>query len=130
MWCSMKNGEYELVRAPVEYPGKLYRGKYVYEHHLVWWKNTYELLLPGEVIHHKDHNKRNNAFTNLEKTNNKTHSKLHSEGRSAVLLDCAFCGEPFIREKRNVLVKQRYGQRRFYCSRSHAVKAQHLLRSQ
>jgi len=35
-------------------------------------------LLPGEVVHHKDGNKRNNALENLEVlTNQSEHAKLH-----------------------------------------------------
>ena len=35
----MKNGDYILVKAPTNYPGKKYRNKYCYEHHLVYWQH-------------------------------------------------------------------------------------------
>ena len=31
----MKSGNYILIKAPDNYPGKKYRGKYCYEHHYV-----------------------------------------------------------------------------------------------
>jgi len=43
----MKNGPYEMVIAPEEYPGRRYRNRYVYEHQLVWWKNTGKLVPKG-----------------------------------------------------------------------------------
>lgn len=77
----MRNGPYELVIAPAEYPGKKYRDRYVYEHHLVWWKAT------GEVpdyqvgnIHHKNGDKRDNRVENLERISRSRHSVLHAKG--------------------------------------------------
>jgi hypothetical protein len=32
---TVRNGKYTLVVAPAEYPGMRYRGRYVYEHHLL-----------------------------------------------------------------------------------------------
>lgn len=36
----MRCGPYILIIPPPEYPGKKYRGRYAYEHHVVWWENT------------------------------------------------------------------------------------------
>lgn len=61
----MRNGPYEMVVAPAGYPGKKYRGRYVYEHQLVWWKKTGKLVPLGFVLHHKNEHKRHNVFSNL-----------------------------------------------------------------
>ena len=75
----MKNGPYELVVAPDGYPGKRYRGRYVYEHVLVWWANTGELPSPGKVVHHKNGKQRDNRFRNLELKTRAIHTREHSE---------------------------------------------------
>lgn len=77
----MKNGPYELVIAPADYPGMKYRGRYIYEHILVWWQNTGEILSDDEVVHHKDENKRNNVFDNLEKKTRSKHAAEHDPNR-------------------------------------------------
>lgn len=81
----MKNGPYELVLAPDNYPGKRYRGKYCYEHHLVYWRTHCILPGPGEVVHHKDENKRNNDPANLELKAMSEHSAEHSRERWAAV---------------------------------------------
>ena len=54
--------EYKFVKAPENYPGKIYQfGNRILEHHLVWWENTGELVEDGEIIHHKNENKINDA---------------------------------------------------------------------
>ena len=78
----MKNGPYELVIAPPDYTGVKYRGRYVYEHHLVWWKNTGQLVPPGHLLHHKDDDKRRNVFENLELKPRGTHSTEHNLRRA------------------------------------------------
>ena len=79
----MKNGAYELVIAPPAYPGKRYRGKYCYEHHLVYWQVTGTVInTKTEQIHHKDENKRNNKPDNLELLSLETHRKHHSDIKS------------------------------------------------
>ena len=73
----MKNGSYELVEAPVDYPGRRYRNRYVYEHHLVWWENTGQLVPVGSVVHHKNGCKRDNQFQNLELKEHGVHTSDH-----------------------------------------------------
>ena len=117
----MKNGEYELVVAPEEYPGKKYRGRYVLEHHLVWWKEKGEVLKPGEVIHHINGKKRDNRFSNLEKMASERHSRMHkSTGKTMSKVICSNCGKHFEREKR--LLNSRY--KNYYCNRSCMGKKQ------
>lgn len=77
----MRNGPYELVIAPAEFPGKKYRDRYCYEHVLVWWQNTGEVPGPDELIHHKNENKRDNRFENLEKKGRGQHTAEHNEER-------------------------------------------------
>ncbi len=99
----MKNGPYELVIAPEDYPGKRYRGKYCYEHHLIWWQHTGTLPKPGEIVHHKDEDKRHNVFDNFELLTNEEHGKLHGaeKTREYIRFKCPACDAIFVREKRN-----------------------------
>ena len=93
---NMLNGDYILVNAPKDYPGKKYRGKYIYEHHLVYWQNTGRILQPGEELHHKNGNKHKNYFENLELTTKPLHSKKHGIYK----LRCPSCNKIFFRKKR------------------------------
>jgi hypothetical protein len=113
----MKNGEYELVVAPDDYPGKRYRGKYAYEHRVVWWRNTGELPDESQVIHHINEDKTDNRFENLEVLSRVDHSSLHSEEyRTYVKMVCPCCGDEFIRSRNKThLVKP---NKATYCSRS------------
>ena len=114
----MRNGNYELVKAPDGYPGKKYRGKYCYEHHLVWWQNTGELPDPGEVVHHKNENARDNRFENLEIKEWHKHSSDHSSQRGKLMLEmkCPVCGVIFVRAKRNTFLASSKKKASF-CSR-------------
>ncbi len=96
----MINGDYELIIAPDDYPGKKYRERYIYEHHYVWWANTGEIIEEGFVIHHKNGNKRDNNFDNLELKHYQEHNTMHllERGRGMVLLKCP-CGNIFIKPR-------------------------------
>lgn len=98
----MRNGDYILVKAPNEYTGKVYRDKYCYEHHLIYWENTGVTLSEDEVIHHIDENKHNNNFSNLELLKRSDHTKKHKSnlGKTFVLVKCPCCNIVFEREKR------------------------------
>lgn len=120
----MRNGPYELVIAPDDYPGKKYRGRYCYEHHLVWWRNTGRMPLAGHLIHHRNERKRDNAFSNLEEKLVAVHSSEHTRERHPPLvIDCGMCGSQFeiqpsrFRERR---AKSRSGK--LFCSRSCGTK--------
>ena len=105
----MINGNYILVIAPEDFIGKKYRGKYCYEHHLVYWQHYHIVPNDDEIIHHKDGNKHNNDINNLELMSRSKHSTNHNKekGRTMVLLRCPACQKIFAREKRNTyLVKQ------------------------
>lgn len=103
----MKNGDYELVLAPSNYPGMRYRGKYCYEHHALWWK-TYKKIPPkGYIIHHKDGNKRNNVIENLEMKTSSEHNAHHASERPTPMIEsvCPGCGIIFRRERRQAAMK-------------------------
>ena len=115
----MKNGKYELIVPPADYPGKKYRGKYAYEHHVVWWQVTGEAVEKGYTIHHRNGHKRDNRFSNLEKLTKEEHDKHHSHDKpkTMIYLVCSFCEASFEREARQVRTKQKMGQTDFYCKR-------------
>lgn len=97
----MKNGDYILVKAPEWYRGKRYRGKYCYEHHLVWEKETGCPVPKGCIIHHKDGNKFNNDIKNLQLMSSIEHNRMHSTvGRKILEIKCPACGKIFCKEKR------------------------------
>lgn len=124
----MKNGPYELVLAPLNFPGKKYRGRYVYEHHLVWWIETEQLVPEGFLLHHKNEDKRDNRKDNLELKSRGVHSAEHSRGRSRKQPDievrCFWCSVVFMHNGRNHKFKIKMGQVRFFCCKSHQVKQQ------
>jgi len=125
----MRNGEYELIKTPKGYPGKRYRGKYAYEHRVVWWQNTGELPGKDEVIHHRNGDTRDNRFDNLGRLMIPEHSRNHSSvGRDTITLECSYCGKEFERECRRL----RRDQKDYYCNRSCMGKDQwksHLFSS-
>jgi hypothetical protein len=115
----MKNGPYELVVAPDGYPGKRYRGRYCYEHHLVWWQAHGELPGPGECIHHKNDNKRDNRIENLKLKTKLRHvgDHSHKRGRTMVRFKCPACEKKFVRQKRRSVDRRSSSAHLFFCSR-------------
>lgn len=104
----MINGDYIMVVAPDNYPGTKYRGKYCYEHYLVYWQ-TYSIIPKSdEIIHHKDENKHHNVPENLELMKRKNHTVLHNRKRlsTLVMLRCPGCQKIFVREKRNTFLQK------------------------
>jgi hypothetical protein len=122
----MKNGPYELVRAPDDYPGKRYRGRYCYEHILVWWRSTGKLPESNEVVHHKNGKQRDNRFTNLELKTRGDHTREHCEPAAVKKICCGFCGREFKVLARVVRAKKTRGQRKFFCT--HACSLSHAGR--
>lgn len=118
----MKNGDYILIVAPPDYPGKRYRGKYCYEHHYNYWIKNGVLPKCGELIHHKNKNRIDNDDTNLEL---KTVSKHNTEHHPKVTVFCGYC------KKSLTLHRWYYNQRLYlskmnnvFCNRSCATKYQ------
>ena len=125
----MKNGEYELIIPPEDYPGPLYRGRYALEHRVVWWENTGHVPRPDEDVHHKNENKRQNEFENLELIKHADHTSQHnSTGRTMVNLICPNCQIPFIAERKNTHLVKKQQSKPTCCSRSCAVLYTHKKR--
>lgn len=103
----MKNGDYDLVIAPEWYKGKRYRGRYCYEHHLVWEEHTGLSVPDGCIVHHKDGNKHNNNINNLQLMSEKEHKNLHGkmQTKKIAIVKCPCCGKIF--EKEATLLKFR-----------------------
>jgi hypothetical protein len=103
MWNIQKvisKGDYNYVLCP-EHPNASDAG-YVLEHRVIMENYLGRVLNSNEVVHHKNHNKKDNRIENLEVMVNKEHCKLHGllKGKQMVKLQCPWCGEIFIREKR------------------------------
>ena len=124
----MKNGPYTLLIAPENYPGKKYRDRYVYEHHLVWWKNKGTLVPTGFEIHHKNGDHRDNRIKNLQILTSKEHKAIHAQiNKNKALREilCGFCEVKFY--LRSSTVKTRLKKRKFgklFCSTSCGAKYQ------
>jgi hypothetical protein len=121
----MKNGPYILVVPPKLYPGKKYRNRYAYEHHVVWWLHNHEIIKPGFVIHHKNHNKHDNRIENLELILSTTHSKHHTEKPwTYVFATCFFCDNIFRIRGNHYRTRLKQSGNKIYCGRSCQVKMQ------
>lgn len=88
----MKNGPYELIVAPKNYPGMKYRGRYAYEHIVVWWEKHGKIPDSGFEIHHKNGNHRDNRIENLDILTSKQHRVAHGLIRTEKCLVDAICG--------------------------------------
>jgi len=106
----VRNGEYILVVAPDDYPGKKYRGRYCYEHILVFWQHYHVLPGPDEIIHHIDGNKHNNNIENLQLKTREKHTSEHKkqQGKNMLRLICPGCGNEFTVEKRQSYMSKPY----------------------
>jgi len=119
----MKNGPYELIVPPPEYPGKRYRGRYAYEHRVNWWAETG--LNPDDyqdcVVHHKNEKKRDNIPVNLDLMDGIDHRRHHARPRTMHKHQCLHCGTTF---ERRAGVKPTFCSRRcigLYCHRGRAM---------
>lgn len=104
----MKNGKYNLAKAPKEYPADTYRLGLVPEQHLVWWEEHGEVVQEDEVIHHKNGDTTDNRIENLEKMKKSEHDKHHAEEkkRTYVKIKCPNCGDKFTKEKRQTFLSK------------------------
>jgi hypothetical protein len=100
---SIASNGYVLLKRP-EHPAADIRG-YVYEHRLVAEQMIGRPLRPGEVPHHKNHDKTDNRPENLEVTTRAGHGVLHrrksgrripGQDNAPVGCECG-CGESFLR---------------------------------
>jgi hypothetical protein len=127
----VKNGVYELVRAPDDYPGKRYRGRYVYEHLLVWWQTTGSLVPNGFVVRHENGQKRDNRPSNLKlRSLSASRYDLEDALRPFITVSCTFCGGAFevAAKAHRARVKSKGWSGRWFCSRSHQVSHWHQER--
>ncbi len=125
--CSrMRNGPYELVKAPPEYPGKKYRGKYVYEHHLVWWQHTGNVVRDGFLVHHVNEQKRDNRPENLQEITVAEHNAGHNTIDCVSVL-CFRCRVVF-QLKPSIFRQRSKESDRLFCGRSCQVKQQQYER--
>jgi hypothetical protein len=117
----VKNGGYDIVLAPEDYPGLKYRGCYCQVHVLAYWRATGDYPSQGEVIHHIDLDRTNHNPINLTKMTNKDHSSLHNRLHPGKLdiLTCSYCNTEFERRHMQVVTKVKQGQTKFYCCREH-----------
>lgn len=119
----MKNGPYELVMCPINYPGTKYRNKYVYEHHLVYWKHTGNLVPKTHVIHHKNGNKRDNRIENLELMKWNIHSSHHNPVKETNI-KCKYCNKSITVKDHNYRFRSKNNKLGIFCSRSCGAKYQ------
>lgn len=95
----MKNGPYELIVPPDDYPGKRYRGRYAYEHRVTWWKKTGKNPddFPMHFIHHANESRRDNDENNLHLMDKGEHQRHHNKNRAMPLdnRSCRHCGDAF-----------------------------------
>lgn len=122
----MINGDYILVIAPDNFPYKKYRGKYCYEHVLVYWKH-YGHIPTGYIVHHVNGDKHDNRIENLKIMSNSEHVRLHNieKGKTMVVIKCPYCKNIFTREKRNTFLSKRENTVTL-CSRSCSGKFSHM----
>jgi len=121
----VRNGPYELVIAPEDYPGKKYRERYCYEHQLVWWERTGQVVPVGFLIHHKNEDKRDNRFNNLEMKSKGEHTRDHNKPAKMISYRCNYCESVFERSLRVMKSSLKNGRRVSFCSRSCGAKYYH-----
>ena len=119
------NGDYVTIKAPSNFPGYKFQGKYCYEHHYIYWKNTGELPKKGITeLHHKNGDKKDNSFDNLEMTYKSRHFKKHHHKKSVswVKLKCPSCGKIFEKPLRRTHLSKSSKSKATFCSRECAGK--------
>ena len=126
----MKNGDYIVVKAPENYPGRTYKGKLrlVLEHHLVWWQNSGQVVPPGMVVHHKNEDKFDNKFSNLELLTKAEHASHHHIIKPWVWIFCVICKSGFLQKPNTHRAKLRQNKTEFCCSRKCQVTKQQAER--
>lgn len=81
-YAARQNGDKQRGRGA----GKTYRklnGRH--EHRVVMERVLGRALVPGEIVHHKDGNKRNNVPANLEVMTQSEHARLHNPMMRALI---------------------------------------------
>lgn len=115
---SMKRGRYRKVQAPIGYPGKIYAHNQVYEHVLVWWRETGTVPQAGEDVHHKNENRSDNRFSNLEKKTKPEHTRIHNREKwKPAVVRCGWCKKNFTISPGKYKYRTRNGATELCCSR-------------
>lgn len=120
----MKNGPYILIKPPKNYPGKRYRGKYAYEHHVVYWKKYKLVPTIDQVIHHKNHIRHDNRLSNLELISKKEHTRHHMIVPDIAFL-CHHCGACKTLKPCKYRTRFKKNNGRLFCSAKCGALAQH-----
>lgn len=112
----IKKGDYLYASVP-EHPYCTKNG-YVLLHRIVMENHLGRILKPGEVVHHKNGNKKDNDISNLELLTNSVHSTMHNRerGRKYVLLRCPECKAVFEVPKNESFISK--GTCATFCSKS------------
>ena len=113
----MKNGDYDLAIAPIEYTGKKYKGRYIPESHLVWWEYTGEIVKFPHLIHHKNNNKHDNKFKNLKKRHIQKHNFEHNYLKD-IKVKCKNCNKLFKLIQNDFRRRKKINKYRLFCNRS------------
>jgi len=98
------------------YDKELTNGKPVLEHRFIMEQHLGRKLKKGEVVHHKNGDRKDNRLENLKLMKRKSHARKDGPGSLWGVIICAWCGEKFIK-----LMKEfnRYpDQKHFYCGKS------------
>lgn len=90
---------------------------YVLHHRVIIENSLGRILLPSEIVHHKNHNKKDNRLENLSVMTRKEHSQHHKmgTGHGKVELVCNNCNKIFERAFRNRPDVK--GNKQVFCSR-------------
>lgn len=122
----MKNGPYNLIVAPENFPGKKYRGRYCYEHLFVFWKHNSFVPGKGFEIHHLNWNHRDNRIENLQLVTSDEHRKLHGKmvtEKATRLTQCGFCKNPLRKLASDIKFKTKVNKyNKLFCNRSCGAK--------
>lgn len=89
-----KGGGYNYCRTEPTHPRANTNGLYPL-HRVLIENDLGRLLDPGEVVHHRDHDKKNDDLSNLEVLSNRAHACHHRPEQPKIVCICPVCGNEF-----------------------------------